>query len=165
MDMNFISDTVFITDRIATLCRQESTIYKCESYLSPEFQKMREDSNEHSALDSSFPASYGDSCDSSNAHGRINEFWREKICEWAYQVIDHFDFNREVVAISLSYLDRFLCKRNVSKKVFQLAAMTSLYMAIKLYEPTTLKISSFIELSRGYFTVEHIIAMEETLLR
>lgn len=167
MDMNLNSDAVFITDRIATLCRQESTSYKCESYLSSEFQKMREQSNDQSALDSSFPTSlsYSDSCDSSNAQGRINEFWREKICEWAYQVIDHFDFNREVVAISLSYLDRYLCKRNVSKKVFQLAAMTSLYMAIKLYEPTTLKISSFIELSRGYFTVEHIIAMEETLLR
>lgn len=159
-----------IPDRIATLCRQESTIYKCDSYLSPDFQRMRQESNVDSIIDSSFRVGSGSSsinenCDSSNAPGRINEYWREKICEWAYQVIDHFDFNREVVAVSLSYLDRFLCTRNVTKKVFQLAAMTSLYTAIKLYEPTTLKISSFIELSRGYFTVEHIIAMEETLLR
>jgi lipoyl(octanoyl) transferase len=157
-------DVNSIPDRIATLCRQESTTYKCESYLSPEFQ--RQHSNETTILEA-FPSASpctetpGTACNA----GRINEFWREKICEWSYQVIDHFDFNREVVAVSLSYLDRFLCTRTVTKKVFQLAAMSSLYMAIKLYEPTTLKISSFIELSRGYFTVDHIIAMEETILR
>jgi len=166
MDLNSIPD------RIATLRRQESTSYKCGSYLSPDFQTVgqQERGNDHAILDSSFPTTSSlcnsDSCDSSsNAPGRINECWREKICEWAYQVIDHFDFNREVVAVSLSYLDRFLCVRQVNKKIFQLAAMTSLYMAIKLYEPSTLKMSSFIELSRGYFTIEHIIAMEETLLR
>jgi hypothetical protein len=163
MDLNSIPD------RIATLCRQESTSYKCESYLSPEFQKTRQEQShdpDHAIFDSTFPCtSNSDSCDSSNGPGKINECWREKICEWAYQVIDHFDFNREVVAVSLSYLDRFLCTRQVNKKVFQLAAMTSLYMAIKLYEPSTLRMSSFIELSRGYFTVQHIIEMEETLLR
>lgn len=149
-----------IPDRIAALCRQESSAYQCENYLSPEFQTRPQDTMMDSVL-----LCNNESCDSSNSTGRINECWREKICEWAYQVIDHFDFNREVVAVSLSYLDRFLSTRSVSKKVFQLAAMTSLYMAIKLYEPTTLKISSFVELSRGYFTIEHIIAMEETILR
>lgn len=157
-------DLITLPDRIATLCKQESTVYRCQPYLSPEFQTMRK---EDSTFNSDFHccAAQNDGSDSSNATGRINECWREKICEWAYQVIDHFDFNREVVAVSLSYLDRFLCVRHVNKKVFQLAAMTSLYMAIKLYEPSSLRMASFIELSRGYFTVQHIIGMEETILR
>lgn len=164
MDLNSIQD------QIASLCDQESNGYQCGDYLSLEFQLKRQAElgcswNKTDTFHSlPTPSCNSDSLDSTNASGKINECWREKICEWAYQVIDHFDFNREVVAISLSYLDRFLCTREVNKKVFQLAAMTSLYMAIKLYEPSTLRMSSFIELSRGYFTVEHIISMEETLL-
>lgn len=155
-------DLSILCDKINTLHRQESTVYKCQPYLSPEFQQLRQ---EDTVFNSTFHSCVTQDGDSSSVSGRINECWREKICEWAYQVIDHFDFNREVVAVSLSYLDRFLCVRHVNKKVFQLAAMTSLYMAIKLYEPSSLRISSFIELSRGYFTVQHIIAMEENILR
>lgn len=80
-------------------------------------------------------------------------------------MVDHFDFSREVVAVAMSYLDRYLCARKVNKKMFQLAAMTSLFVAIKLYEPSALKLSSLTGLSRGFFTPEHIIAMEQSILR
>lgn len=90
--------------------------------------------------------------------------WREKICEWTFQIVDHFDINREIASISLNYLDRYLGKRTVNRKMFQLAAMTSLYLAIKLYEPAPLRMSSFIELSRGYFKTEHIALMESSIL-
>jgi len=43
--------------------------------------------------------------------------------------------------------------------------MTSLYIAVKLYESGGLRPSSFVELSRGFFTEDHVIAMEETILR
>ena len=79
--------------------------------------------------------------------------------------MDHFDFNREVVSVAMSYLDRYLSTRRVNKKIFQLAAMTCLYLAIKLSEPSTLKIASLIGLSRGFFTTEHIVAMEQSILR
>ena len=95
----------------------------------------------------------------------MNEIWREKICEWSYQVVDHFDFSRETVNVSLSYLDRFLASRPANKKFFQLAAMTSLYIAVKLYEPGILTPASFVELSRGFFTEDHVTAMEESILR
>lgn len=65
----------------------------------------------------------------------------------------------------MSFLDRYLSVKRVNKKTFQLAAMTSLYLAIKITEPSILKISSLIGLSRGFFTSEHIIAMEQSILR
>lgn len=92
-------------------------------------------------------------------------FGEKKICEWSYQVIDHFDFSREVVSISIHYLDRFLATRAVNKKMFQLSAMTTLFLAIKLYEPGRISMSSMIELSRGYFMVEQMAAMEKSILR
>ena len=102
---------------------------------------------------------------SSKTTGGVNEDWRSKICEWSYQVIDHFNYDREIVAVSLSYLDRYLCKRPVNKRTFQLVAMTTLYLACKLYDPNKLRMSSLIELSRGYFTEEHITAMEGSILK
>lgn len=65
----------------------------------------------------------------------------------------------------MSYLDRYLATRTVNRRVFQLAAMTALYVAIKLYENGTFAISRVTALSRGYFISEHIVAMEEIMLQ
>ena len=145
--------------------RQEETVYKCESYLSTDFQESLQ-----SACNSSSSVAYPNlssllSSSQNTNDGGLTELWREKICEWCYQVVDHYDYSRETVAVALSHLDRFLCTRTVNKKIFQLAAMTSLYLAVKLNEPGILRMSSLIELSRGYFLVDHIASMEEILLR
>ena len=147
-----------LIERLEAMLKQESSAYKTEDYLMPDCQ-MR--------LAAETPI---DNCglsaaDSSQSSGEINETWREKICEWSYQVIDHFDFSREVVMISMNLLDRFLSSRTVNKKVFQLAAMTSLFIAIKLNEPGKLTMASMIELSRGYFKVNQMAAMEVSILR
>mmetsp|Transcript_10408 Transcript_10408/g.22625 ORF Transcript_10408/g.22625 Transcript_10408/m.22625 type:complete len:406 (+) Transcript_10408:191-1408(+) len=96
----------------------------------------------------------------------VNKFWRDKICEWCYNVVDHYDFNREVVSVAMSYLDRYLATTRAvtDRRIFQLAAMTALYLAIKMSEPTKLHISSLIELGRGFFAAEHIVSMEQSML-
>lgn len=147
-----------LPERIASMLCKESSTYRCTDYLSPQCQTGQHNSN----LSLLCPS--GNSSASSST-GVINDVWREKICEWCYQVVDHFDYNREIVSIAISYLDRYLITRTVNKKIFQLAAMTCLYLAIKLYESRPLHISSLIELSRGFFSHEHIHAMEESILR
>eukprot|EP00555_Chaetoceros_dichaeta_P007199 CAMPEP_0198264542 /NCGR_PEP_ID=MMETSP1447-20131203/16207_1 /TAXON_ID=420782 /ORGANISM="Chaetoceros dichaeta, Strain CCMP1751" /LENGTH=324 /DNA_ID=CAMNT_0043953513 /DNA_START=83 /DNA_END=1057 /DNA_ORIENTATION=- len=151
-----------LAERFVVLSRQESGVYRCKDYLTADHQAMLGQN-----LPQEIPTSAGVSSsasETSSNSGGINEVWREKICEWTFQVIDHFDFNREIASISLDYLDRYLCTRTVNRKTFQLAAMTSLFLAIKLYEPTALRMSSFIELSRGYFKTEHIAFMESNIL-
>ena len=153
-----------LSDRFEVLRRQEG-MYQPSDYLSQEFQERQA---KRVAQDPSLSILSGlcvSSDGSSSSCASISEVWREKICEWSFQVIDHFDFNREIVAVSLNYLDRYLSSRPVNRKVFQLAAMTSLYLAIKLFEPTKMRMSSFIELSRGYFRPEHVTVMEEAVLR
>lgn len=151
-----------LLDKLKVMFEQEKSVYKTRDYLDPGFQtKLALDNNEFSE----HPFSQHSSTGFSTATSGINDVWREKICEWSYQVVDHFDFSREVVSISMHYLDRYLATRVVDKKVFQLAAMTTLYLAIKLYESAKLSMSSMIELSRGYFTVEQMISMESLILR
>jgi hypothetical protein len=155
---------VDLLERIDVLLKQECFDYPTKDYLAPEFQQKLQSSFNFESDTSVGNSSSVSTSYSSSASG-INEIWREKICEWSYQVIDHFDFSREVVSVSIHYLDRYLATRPVNKKIFQLAAMTTLYLAIKLYEPGTLSMASMIELSRGYFMVEQMAEMEMAILR
>mmetsp|Transcript_7453 Transcript_7453/g.8521 ORF Transcript_7453/g.8521 Transcript_7453/m.8521 type:complete len:462 (-) Transcript_7453:237-1622(-) len=111
---------------------------------------------------------------STSTSSQINKHWREKICEWAYQVVDHFDLNREVVGTAMSHLDRYLGIYNgtVDKNLFQLLAMTCLYLSIKLNEYKHLLIpgskssmDTILQLSRGFFTLEEMEKMEYDILQ
>mmetsp|Transcript_5404 Transcript_5404/g.11074 ORF Transcript_5404/g.11074 Transcript_5404/m.11074 type:complete len:772 (+) Transcript_5404:434-2749(+) len=79
--------------------------------------------------------------------------WRRRIASWMYDVVDHFKYDRNVVSIALRYIDQYvshlLLKSPSSKKLsssgngssspaikrrhFQLIAVTSLYLAIKVH--------------------------------
>lgn len=112
-----------------------------------------------------------------NGEGGINEAWRRKLCEWCYEVVDHFGFDREVVSIALNFLDRAVAAKaasqSIAKKDFQLLAVTSLYIAIKTHGQTEnfdgprrkLKIEAFVQLSRGVFSVDTIEETERQILK
>jgi Cyclin, N-terminal domain len=155
---------VDLFDRLDVMFQQEKSSYRTEDYLDPSFQQELVTISDEELTTNILSATTSEAFCTSMSSG-INDVWREKICEWSYQVIDHFDFSREVVSVSINYLDRFLASRRVNKKVFQLAAMTTLFLAIKLFEPGRLAIQSMTELSRGYFSVDQMIAMEACILR
>eukprot|EP00956_Cyclotella_meneghiniana_P045838 scaffold386881_cov53-Cyclotella_meneghiniana.AAC.1 len=139
-----------LSARLEAMRSLETTHYTCPDYLSPEWQTSLISSEVIAPVSST---------------SEINEMWRETICQWFYQVVDHFDFDREIVAISMSYLDRYLAARSVNRRIFQLVAMASLYLAMKLYEPGKILMSSLIDGSRGYFLEEHIVTMEDAILQ
>ena len=67
------------------------------------------------------------------------------------------------------------CKPFVDSEFYQLAAMTCIYLAVKLHidngsdaeasHRRSFKLHAFCELSRGLFAKEHVIHMEQTVLR
>ena len=97
--------------------------------------------------------------------GDIDTLCREKMCEWAYRVVDHFNASREIVAIAFSYLDRFVDRCSCDRTAFKLAAMTSIYMATKIFNSREISMGSLAELSRGEFSLKHIEEMEGILLK
>lgn len=115
-----------------------------------------------------------DSCKSG-----VNENWRRRLCEWMFEVTDHYDFDREVVSFAFDYLDRSISlaygptsgktsQKKLSKREYQLYAVTALFLAIKVHgemdsddgKRIKLRISAFQELSRGCFKTETIEAKE-----
>lgn len=83
----------------------------------------------------------------------LSASWREKICHWSFNVVDHFDFSREVVAVSMSLFDRYLAARGnrCSGSMALLASLTTLHIAIKVHEMRKVRLTTLANLSRGQF--------------
>lgn len=93
---------------------------------------------------------------------------RKKMVAWSYQVVDFCKFSRESVDVSSSYLDRYLQtpagqRALHNRTVFQLAAMASLYTAVKIHEPEAMDPKLVSSLSRNTYTSEDVERMEREL--
>jgi hypothetical protein len=132
-----------IMDRLKVMKAQEVTTYLCSDYL----ENLPKSSD------------------------NIDEWCRLKMIGWCFQVIDYISFRRETVIIAISYLDRFLSAGSPraksvmhSRKEYQLAAMTTLYMAIKLFEPTIITTTLLSQLSKGGYSPSDFLQMEVDIL-
>jgi hypothetical protein len=83
-----------------------------------------------------------------------------------FQVVDHFDFDRQIVAVSTSLFDRYISKlSSVEKGQIKLISLTSLYIAIKLNVPRNLKtMEAFVSLGQEQFNQNDIESMERKIL-
>ena len=96
--------------------------------------------------------------------------WRKRIASWMYDVVDHFQYDRNVVSVALRFIDQYVghllvehdrrrasgigssrgrssssssSSQPIKRRHFQLIAVTSLYLAIKVHgelmenDPTT----------------------------
>jgi len=60
------------------------------------------------------------------------------VCYRYYEFIDHYNFDRELVGVALSYFDRYISNHASNEDVhtkdkFQIVAVTCLYLAIKIH--------------------------------
>jgi len=102
----------------------------------------------------------------------VDESCRKAIVDWCFIVADSFDLSRETVGIATSILDRYLSSDGKgksaealqSKQIFQLVAITSFYMAVKINEPVQLGIEMLVKVCRGFYTGSTIAATEQDIL-
>ena len=71
-----------------------------------------------------------------------NTDWRYRIARWMLRASDEFNLSRETATIALSYCDRFLLRKKISRHLFQVAAITSLFVASKLFEKRPIRMVS-----------------------
>lgn len=89
-----------------------------------------------------------------------------------YELVDHYSFDREVVGIGLNYFDRYISKRSpdggLSREMYQLVAMSSLFLAIKVHgvaeEGPMSRNRALSRLLYGHFEAEQILATEQDIL-
>jgi hypothetical protein len=142
-------NTEDVADSLAAMIKRELTIYSChEGYLNHSDPTM------------------------------ITADDRMKLVDWCYGVVDHCQLSREVVAVAMDMVDRYLSMssntaaaarvsdealRDESK--LQLLTITALYVAIKVNERVAVSSDLFAEMSSRAYTAKEIEDMELTLLR
>jgi hypothetical protein len=142
-----------IVDRLTAMQRQERTPqYACSDYIGDESKY-----NVHI-------------CRQRHVQSVDTES-RVKMIQWMYEVSDFCKFNRSTVAISVSFLDRFLSTNHPiareaihSMGKYQLSAMVCLYLAVKMYEQMAIDPTLLAEISKGCYTEQAIEEMEEDIL-
>lgn len=139
---------------IEAMYMQEQTAYQTEDYL-PQLQGVE------SLLTSSDVLP--------QQHQPVDKECRSKMAEWCFLVVDFCGFNRDTVSIAMNCLDRFLMTPSgqeaiMDRKIFQLAAMTSLYTAVKVHESKAIEPKVIASLSRGSFTEAEVTDMERRML-
>ena len=93
---------------------------------------------------------------------------RFRMAEWCYQIVDYCKFDRQVVEVAMSCLDRFSVASPTllrDRNRYQLASMTCLYSAIKQMEPEAMPLALMAKLSQGLFTKQQIETMELEMLQ
>jgi hypothetical protein len=130
-------------------------VYKCRDYLGRRGTKVQRDIFFESGIE----------CAPLEIEESIDISCREKMCEWTFRVCDFFHTNREIVALSFSFLDRFLDRCTCDRTVFKLASMTTLYMATKIFNTKQISLHCLVELSRGEFDMSHLAEMERIILK
>jgi len=101
----------------------------------------------------------------------IDELCRLKMLKWCFQVADCGLCQRETVVVAMSYLDRFLSSGTPrardaikTRQKYQLASITTLYMAIKLFEPFELDIAGLAMFCKNAFQAKDFARMENDIL-
>ncbi|KAL3806039.1 hypothetical protein ACHAXA_000180 [Cyclostephanos tholiformis] len=152
-----------VIERLSIMRRQEDTIYNYRNCGRP---PPTPTPPTPPAFSSSPVAVTNADNDESFMPPPLNSNWREKICHWSFNVIDHFDLSREVVAVSMSLFDRYLVTRGnrCNGSTALLASLTTLHIAIKVHEVRKIKLTTLANLSRGQFGPRHIEEMEYTVL-
>lgn len=153
-------------ERVRVMIAQDET-YSCNDYLA-KASAVPAAGKESSACDYAMEEDddLAAVADSNATMDAIDAVCRERMATWKLRVVDHFHVPRETVAVSFSYLDRFVDLCHCDRSAFKLAAMTTLYMAAKVFGSShNITIRSLAELSRGEFEMSHISEMETIILQ
>lgn len=99
-----------------------------------------------------------------------NLVWREKVCQWCYDVIDHLDASRDIVYVAMNILDRFCVVESSTKfsrdeKAYELAAMTGLFLALRLSGSSGLGAADIARMSRRGIKVQDIVKMGKSMIK
>jgi len=145
-------------ERLSVMLSQESTIYVTRDYISMQYM-------DNSCLQH-LSSREDEQSDDDNDRVLVSPEWRQQIAEWYLLLAKTFKLKREVVSFAMSYLDRFLGKYFCDRVMLELAASTSIYLAVKAHDSERqeqLKILP--RLSQTGISGRHIVQMEIFMLR
>jgi len=99
------------------------------------------------------------------ANDELKSLWRQMLVNWMFYVADCCGLQQHSVAVASYFLDvamlRDLCQ---TREEHQLAAATSLQMALKTFDVAVIKLDKLVKLGRGLFTEDDVVTMEMKII-
>jgi hypothetical protein len=97
-----------------------------------------------------------------------NLVWREKVSQWCYDVADHLGESRDVVYLAMNVLDRYCVVRLSSSRAlderdYEIAAMTALFLAVRVTGCATLELPQVMRMSRLGVRINEILAVGKNM--
>mmetsp|Transcript_18483 Transcript_18483/g.31743 ORF Transcript_18483/g.31743 Transcript_18483/m.31743 type:complete len:287 (-) Transcript_18483:16-876(-) len=97
---------------------------------------------------------------------------RSEMCSLIFRTANYAKLRSETAIVAMNYLDRFLCGNSSSRakmatndpRKYQLIAITSLFIAIKVTEPIKVDDAIIIHLSKGLRSAKDIASCEHEIL-
>ena len=80
------------------------------------------------------------------------------------QATDEFSISRETAIIALSYCDRYLMTKKITRHLFQVVAVCSLFFASKLFEKRHIPMSALMNYTQGKFNRAELLSIEKELV-
>uniref|UniRef100_A0A7S1VTL2 Cyclin N-terminal domain-containing protein n=1 Tax=Grammatophora oceanica TaxID=210454 RepID=A0A7S1VTL2_9STRA len=95
-----------------------------------------------------------------------NLIWREKVAQWCYDVVDHLGESRGTVYIAMNVLDRYSAlnfSARTSEREYEAAALTALFMAIRIAGKVSLAAVDLLRMSRQGVKVQEIVKVGKAM--
>jgi hypothetical protein len=94
---------------------------------------------------------------------------RRQIAQWIVKIMEACNYKKEFADITMSILDRFVDTTDghhvlVDRGLYQLAALSALYVSVKIHCPQALSPDLVAQLSQGSFSRSDIESMERRIL-
>lgn len=97
-----------------------------------------------------------------------NQLWREKVVQWCYAIVDHYNESRDVVYAAVNTLDKFLdrdsCRDYCSdKRKYRLAAVAAIHMAMRSAARRFRLHDLLTKMRGGSITIQDVSQMERII--
>jgi len=94
----------------------------------------------------------------------INPKMRAILVDWLVEVHRKYKLKTETFFLTISLIDRFLAKRQITRKRLQLVGITAMLIAAKFEEIYSPEIRDFVYIADNAYTTDDILKMEVTML-
>lgn len=86
--------------------------------------------------------------------------WRDRVAQWCYDIVDHFNAPRDTVYLAMNFLDRSVAyavmEGMVTKEEYELSSITCLFLALRVSTKADLKISDLLQICQSRLQVKDI---------
>ncbi|GFS07699.1 G1/S-specific cyclin-D2 [Elysia marginata] len=95
----------------------------------------------------------------------IQSYMRKMVTEWMAEVCSEQRMEEEVFPLSVNYLDRFLCLRDIKRTQLQLLGAACMFLASKLKETSPISGEQLVVYTDNSITLDDLTKMESLVLQ